>query len=75
MVVIKHIKVHGSLDKEVWGIATYLGALARPWYFNLTYDDGQVVRQTTAGLRKLNPLPTGTVKPTLTTPVLACINP
>eukprot|EP00798_Chlamydomonas_sp_ICE-L_P022089 gene22089-biopygen30771 len=75
MVVIKHIKVRGSLDKEVWGIATYLGALARPWYFNITYDDGQVVRQTTAGLRKLNPLPTGTVKPTLTTPVLACINP
>eukprot|EP00798_Chlamydomonas_sp_ICE-L_P003119 gene3119-biopygen20873 len=75
MVVIKHIKLRGSLDKEVWGIATYLGDLARPWYFNITYDDGQVVRQTTAGLRKLSPLPTGTVKPTLTTPVLACINP
>eukprot|EP00798_Chlamydomonas_sp_ICE-L_P025861 gene25861-biopygen20352 len=41
MVVIKHIKVRGSLDKEVWGIATYLGALARPWYFNITYYDGQ----------------------------------
>eukprot|EP00798_Chlamydomonas_sp_ICE-L_P018541 gene18541-biopygen27463 len=43
MVVIKHIKVRGSLDKEVWGIATYLGALARPWYFNITYDDGQEI--------------------------------
>eukprot|EP00798_Chlamydomonas_sp_ICE-L_P031478 gene31478-biopygen6337 len=43
MVVIKHIKVRGSLYKEVWGIATYLGALARPWYFNITYDDGQEI--------------------------------
>eukprot|EP00798_Chlamydomonas_sp_ICE-L_P005329 gene5329-biopygen8831 len=43
MVVIKHIKFRGSLDKEVWGIATYLGALARPWYLHITYDDGQVV--------------------------------
>eukprot|EP00798_Chlamydomonas_sp_ICE-L_P022093 gene22093-biopygen30777 len=43
MVVIKHIKVRGSLDKEVWGIATYLGALARPWYFTITYDDGQEI--------------------------------
>ena len=74
MLVIKQVRVQGGLDKAVWGTASFQGPLSRPWYFKLTYDDGQVIKLTMAGLKKLNPLPTGTQKPLPLTPVLPCLN-
>eukprot|EP00798_Chlamydomonas_sp_ICE-L_P025867 gene25867-biopygen20359 len=44
MLVIKLVRVQGGLDKAVWGTASFQGPLSRPWYFKLTYDDGQVIK-------------------------------
>ncbi len=63
--ICKQVTTKQGLVKSVWGKVRFLGSDQRPRYFKVTYDDGSTEILQMKGLKNRNPMPQGTVRPSL----------